>query len=70
MGIASSAFPQFHPGFKPAKVAEAVTGVKAAVQAPAVVEVEDVLVLLVADDVFVLEVALMSRWRSWWMSRG
>ncbi len=30
---------------------------KAAVQAPAVVEVEDVLVLLVADDVFVLEVA-------------
>jgi hypothetical protein len=55
-GVASSVLPRFHPGFRPANAAEAVTGVKAAVQAPAVVDDADVLVL-VADEVFVLEVA-------------
>jgi hypothetical protein len=55
-GVASSVLPRFHPGFRPANAAEAVTGVKAAVQAPAVVDDADVLVL-VANEVFVLEVA-------------
>lgn len=49
-GVASSVFPKFHPGFSPANAAEAVTGVKAAVQDPAAVvvpaTVEEALVLL------------------------
>jgi len=36
-GMASSVFPRFHPGLRPAYAADAVTGVKTAVQAGSVV---------------------------------
>lgn len=42
-GVASRVFPRFHPGLSAAYAAEAVTGVKAAVQAPVAV-VDDLLV--------------------------
>jgi hypothetical protein len=59
-GIASRVFPKFHPGLRAAIAAEAVTGVKAAVQAPCVVEDIDEVVLEVDEILLVdLDVVLV-----------